>query len=239
MIKNIDPSWRRIIENAFKEFDDEYLRFLQTDTNYFPNRQNFLNAFKTLSLQNTKYILFGQDPYPRKESAIGYAFIDAKVDNIFCENGLSKEVNRATSLRNFIKMLLLCEGKLKNDFSKNALLKIDTSKYIRNIHQLRENFEKNGVLLLNTALVFTSKKESKKHIKEWRGFVSKLLDELKDEKIELILFGKIAREIEKLDAGKNFKKRFLPHPYNLSFITEEEVHKLFAPMKLLYPSPLS
>ncbi len=236
MIENIDPSWKQVVKSAFESFDKEYLNYLKTDENYFPDSKNFLNAFKTLPLHKTKYILFGQDPYPRKESAIGYAFIDGKVDSIFCENGLTKEVNRATSLRNFMKMLLLCEGKLKDDFSKEALSKIETSNYIQNIHQLRENFENNGVLLLNMALVFSSKEESKKHLKEWKGFVARFLHEIKGLNIELILFGKIAEDLKKVEEGKSFKKHILPHPYNLSFITDQNVHRLFAPMNLLSAS---
>ncbi len=236
MIHSADPSWHSMLEKAFAAFDPEYLAYLQNDTAYFPDRYNFLNAFKTLPLHETKYILFGQDPYPRKESAIGYAFIDGKVQSLFSENGLSKEVNRATSLRNFMKMLLLCEGELESDFSKEALAKIDTSGYIQTIHQLRQNFEKNGVLLLNMALIFSSKEESKKHIKAWRGFVRMFLGALHEVAgdTELILFGKMAEEVEKLEEAKPFVKHVLPHPYNISFITNPKAHKLFGPMKLLY-----
>ncbi len=238
MIRNTDPSWHDVLKSAFESFDGQYLNYLRKDCGYFPDKENFLNAFKTLPLHKTKYILFGQDPYPRKESAIGYAFIDGKVGSIFCERGLTIEVNRATSLRNFIKMLLLCEGELKDDFSKEALSKVDTSNFIRSIQELRENFEKNGVLLLNMALVFSSKQDSKKHIKAWRGFVSELLSKIDKSDIELILFGKIAEDIKKLKEGENFKKHILPHPYNISFITDENVHRLFKPMNLLNSSLL-
>lgn len=233
MIQTIDPSWQEIIQEAFSAFDDSYMDYLQNSCDYFPNQDNFLNAFKTLPLHKTKYILFGQDPYPREESAIGYAFIDGKVKSLFSDNGLSKEVNRATSLRNFIKMLLLCEGELHEDFSKEALSKVDTTKYIHSIHQLRENFEKNGILLLNMALIFSSKEESKKHIKAWRDFVKKLLKLLENQDIELILFGKIAEDLEKLDEAKSFRKHILPHPYNISFITDPKAHTLFGSMQLL------
>jgi len=233
ILDNVHSSWSTILQNSLSALDDKYLEFLKSDNNYFPDHNNFLNAFKTLSLEKTKYILFGQDPYPRKESAIGYAFIDGKVGDIFSENGLSKEVNRATSLRNFIKMTLVCEGKLKDDFSKEAVAVIDKTPFIKNIHQLRENFEKNGVLLLNMALIFTTKEDSKRHVKEWNNFVKALLENLKDQKIELILFGKMAEVLEKVDEAKNFNKHIMPHPYNISFITDTNAHKLFKSMKLL------
>jgi len=233
ILDNIHSSWHTILESSLSALDDDYLEFLKNDKNYFPDQDNFLNAFKTLSLEKTKYILFGQDPYPRKESAIGYAFIDGKVGNIFSENGLSKEVNRATSLRNFIKMALVCDGKLKDDFSKDAVSEVDKTSYIKTIDQLRKNFEKNGVLLLNMALVFTDKKDSKRHIKEWHSFVKMLLLNIKDHNIELILFGKMAEVLEKIDEAKCLKKHIMPHPYNISFITDTNAQKLFKPMNLL------
>jgi uracil-DNA glycosylase len=99
---------------------------------------------------------------------------------------------------------------------------------------MKKNFEKNGILLLNMALIFTSKKESKFHLKKWTKFINKLLESLKNEKITLILFGKAAKEVEKFECSSNFRKRTFPHPYNLSFINDSEVHRLFKPMKLLY-----
>ncbi len=233
ILDNIDPSWQTILENSFGALEQEYLEFLKTDNSYFPDRDSFLNAFKTLPLDKTKYILFGQDPYPREQSAIGYAFIDGKVESIFGENGLSKEVNRATSLRNFIKMTLLCEGELKEDFSKDALSKIDKTPYINTIYQLKDNFEKNGVLLLNMALVFTVKEDSKRHVKAWSGFIKRLLDQLKDKDIELILFGKMAETLERVEETRSFKRHTMPHPYNIGFITNDDAHKLFKPMRLL------
>ncbi len=233
ILDNVDASWKDILENAFDALDDEYLEFLKTDNSYFPNQKNFLNAFKTLPLEKTKYILFGQDPYPREESAIGYAFIDGKVKSIFSENGLSKEVNRATSLRNFMKMAFVCEGKLEDDFSKEAVALIDKTPYIKSIHELKDNFERNGVLLLNMALIFTAKEDSKKHVKAWNSFIKALLEGLKDKEIELILFGKMAEVLEKLEETKSFKKHTMPHPYNIGFITDSNAHRLFKPMRLL------
>ena len=232
---SVDKSWQTIINKALNNLDDSYLEFLQQNKEYFPDKTNFLNAFKTLPLNKTKYILFGQDPYPRNESAIGYAFIDGAVKNLWDEkNGLSREVNKATSLRNFMKMLLICEGKIEeDDTSKEAIVKANTQEYIDSIMQLKDNFEKNGVLLLNTALVFTLKDASKKHVKMFKPFISSLLKQLKDENIELILFGSMAKDIEKFEASNDFEKFYCEHPYNVSFITNKKVQNLFNQMKLL------
>jgi len=231
----VDTSWQAIINNALNNLDDSYLEFLQNDKEYFPNQDNFLNAFKTLTLQDTKYILFGQDPYPREQSAIGYAFIDGAVSSIWDEkNGLSKEVNKATSLRNFMKMLLVDVGKLQeNDTSKEAISKLDRSEYIQSMKEFKENFEQHGVLLLNTALIFTTKDDSKKHVKLWKPFIISLLRQIQKENIKLILFGSMAKEIDKMAVSEEFEKFYCEHPYNVSFISNKKVQNLFGQMKLL------
>lgn len=227
-------SWRILLDKAYSEMDLEYRTFLTQNTDYFPDQENYFNAFKTLPKDKVKYILFGQDPYPRAESAGGYAFIDTHVKTLFVSTGLSKEVNRATSLRNFIKMALVASEELdKENTSQEALARIDRSEKINTIDALRLNFEKNGVLLLNTALVFTDKKSSSKHIKAWRPFIQKLLEGLAIQNPKLILFGTHAKELKKRLPLEKFETIELEHPYNHTFISNPEAHELFGPMKLL------
>jgi uracil-DNA glycosylase len=227
-------SWNDILNQAFDALDKEYQEFLDKDSGYIPNKDNYLNAFKTLPAEDVKYILFGQDPYPRVESASGYAFIDSNVKTLFAPNGLSKEVNKATSLRNFIKMLLVSMGRLSSqDTSQQAIARIPKDDLINSIDELRINFEKNGVLLLNMALVFTDKKDSTKHIKEWRGFIEVLLSKLQNRDITLILFGNHAKDIQKRFDLSSFHIIHTPHPYNTSFITNKDAQNLFGSMKLL------
>ncbi len=230
----VHHSWQKIIDRALYSLDKEYLEFIKRDKGYFPNRDNFLNAFKNLPLEKTKYILFGQDPYPRKESAIGYAFIDGRVKNIFSENGLSKEVNRATSLRNFIKMLLVADKKLTfEDLSQKAISKIPKDNYINSIYQLKDNFEKKGVLLLNMALIFTSKEESKKNIKAFKPFIISLLNSILNRDIKLILFGNSAKELLKYQNISLFETLQFPHPYNHYFIEDKKAIEFFGNIYLL------
>jgi uracil-DNA glycosylase len=221
-----------LLTNALLELDSNYLEFILQDNNYIPNANKIFNAFKTLPKERVKYILFGQDPYPREQSAIGYAFIDGAVKDIFAPTGLSKEVNRATSLRNFIKMALVADGRLQKDkTSQEDIAKLAKDDLISRVQELQKNFEKNGVLLLNTALLFTDKKSSKTHIKAWQPFTEYLLKECEKD-TTLILFGNHAKDILK---KFNPKQPFiaLPHPYNISFISRKDAHQLFAPMNLL------
>jgi uracil-DNA glycosylase len=227
-------SWQEVLSRAYDALDTDYRAFLESDKGYFPTKEHYLNAFKTLPREKVKYILFGQDPYPRLESAGGYAFIDEKVKKLFSENGFSKEVNRATSLRNFIKMVLVARGDLsETDTSQQAIAALDKTLYIETITQLRMNFEKNGVLLLNTALIFTDKKHSAKHVKAWRPFMASLLNDLQEDAPELILFGNHAKELKKVLPLEQFGTIEMEHPYNHTFITNKNAQQLFGLMRLL------
>ncbi|MCD6653895.1 MAG: uracil-DNA glycosylase [Sulfurovum sp.] len=226
--------WEEILHKAYRALDADYQAFLENSSTYFPSKEICFNAFKTLPKAQVNYVLFGQDPYPRKESAMGYAFIDAKVDCIFSEKGLSKEVNRATSLRNFIKMALVARGDLKaEDSSQEAISKIDKNNLISSVEQLRMNFEKNGVLLLNTALVFTDKKSSSRHIRAWSPFMENLLHSLEENAPKLILFGTHAKELKKRFSLQSFETIELEHPYNHSFISNTTALNVFGSMNLL------
>ncbi|MDR3177608.1 MAG: uracil-DNA glycosylase [Campylobacteraceae bacterium] len=231
----VHESWQDTINLAYKALDEEYCVFLENNDGYFPNFDNFLNAFKTLPRDKTKSILFGQDPYPRSDSAIGYAFIDGAVKTLFCDKGLSREVNRATSLRNFMKMLLLSSKRLKADeLTQENIARLDKKDLINSIYELKNNFEKNGVLLLNSALIFTKKEDTKKHAKAFNPFMRALLGELARENIELILLGLISKDIERLlPPPHNFRLFCACHPYNIEFITDKKVLERFSKTDLL------
>ena len=227
-------SWERLLLEAYNALDESYREFLEEYANYFPSKENYFNAFTTLPKNKVKYILFGQDPYPRLESAGGYAFIDSNVKNLFTSTGLSKEVNKATSLRNFIKMALVASKNLSMDnTSQDAITKVDKTNMINSITELRINFENNGVLLLNTALIFTDKKSSGKHVKAWKPFIQKLLLGLEKEQPKIILFGTHAKALKKQLSLEYFETIELEHPYNHTFLSNPKALELFAPMKLL------
>lgn len=231
-ILNIDRSWNINLGSL----DDSYLEFLNNDSRYIPTKANIFNAFSTLAKDDVKFVLFGQDPYPRKESASGYAFIDGAVKEIFNQNGsLNKEVNRATSLRNFIKMALVARGNLGlEDTSPKAIEKVNKTSLIDSIEELRNNFEKNGVLLLNASLVFTDKKSYSHHAKAWKPFMETILSSLDNRKVKLILFGNAAKDLYRsMPIISSFEAIELEHPYNLSFISNPKAIELFGPMDLM------
>ena len=232
----VHPSWRGDIEAAWQALDPAYRERLIGKEGFIPDPPRIFNAFKTLPKDRVRYILFGQDPYPRRESATGHAFIDGAVGRLFSPTGLSKAANRATSLRNFIKMALVTDGRLDPiDTSQAAIAALPKEDLIETIDELRLNFERAGVLLLNAALVFEDKRASRRHAQAWRPFIRTLLSRL-DEDTELILFGGIARQILDLSEAQRFDRHILEHPYNHTFVTNPKAHRLFGPMRLLEKS---
>jgi uracil-DNA glycosylase len=233
-LNGVDKSWEPILLPALEMLEDSYRGWMMEGMGYIPPRDRLLAAFSTLRPDEVRYILFGQDPYPRPESAIGYAFIDGRVGEIFSPLGLSREVNRATSLRNFIKMALVARGMLDpRETSQEAIAALDKTSLISEMRELRENFERSGVLLLNMALLFTTKGESRRHIRAWRGFVGKLLEGFAAQGPTLILFGAHAREVQGLRGAGELPQVSLEHPYNHTFVGNEKAWELFGPMDLL------
>ncbi|WP_457596071.1 uracil-DNA glycosylase family protein [Hydrogenimonas sp.] len=229
----VHESWREDLAAAYAALDEEYRRELERRDDLLPGRERIFQAFKTLPKERTRYILFGQDPYPRAESATGYAFIDGAVRRLFSPTGFSREVNRATSLRNFLKMALVADGLLAPEKTDQpAIAALDKSGLVDSVDALRRNFERSGVLLLNAALVFEDKASSNRHARAWRPFVRTLLGRLEGE-VELILFGSIAKRIEALPEAARFVRHRMEHPYNHTFVLNPQAHALFGPMGLL------
>ncbi len=229
-IHEAHPSWHPLLKRALQAMDTGYLQKLCQQSDWLPGCKKIFAAFQ-LPCEEVKFILLGESPYPRPNSANGYAFWDAAVDSIWSETGLSKAVNRATSLRNLVKMLLHARGDLKDDFSQTAISKLDKSPYIKTASELFEAFMKHGFLLLNASLVY-SPGQVNQHAKHWRAFMSILLQELSriNPATKLVLFGRIANKLPESCLFTVFKAE---HPYNLSFVTNPVVLNFFKPLNLL------
>lgn len=230
LVEPIHPQWQEIIENALACVNADYLKQLKVDSDWLPGYDKMLAAFKQ-PLSATRYILLGESPYPRAQSANGYAFWDASVGELWSSSGFSKEVNRATSLRNFFKMLLLARGDLNNDFSQPAISQLDKSTYWQNADQFFGSMLNQGFLLLNASLAF-AEGNVRYHAQQWQPFIHSLFKQLAIIKpsLQLILFGRIAAAVP--DAHL-FPCVLAEHPYNLTFITNPVVLEFFKPMDLL------
>lgn len=241
-------SWRPILRdglNAMAKLNPEYLPDLASDA-FLPSRGRIFAAFSQ-PLDAVHYVLVGEGPYPREESATGVCFMDGAVRELWSEKGLSKPVNRATSLRNFMKMLLVTEGHLSIEkTSGDALMDVarqalhEKSHFIQTLPELQEALIKHGFLLLNAALVYRPHVPPMKEGRAWQPFVQKVLSALADNADArastpptLVLWGKVAELLNSLPENARFPKAISEHPYNLSFISNPIMQTLFGPMRLL------
>lgn len=165
MDKKIRKSWRKILEknNAFDLVDNIY----DTDKTIYPPKEDVFNCFKYFKLKNTKVVLLGQDPYIRKDQAIGMAFAISKTQKTI-----------PPSLKNIYKEL----HETFDDFI------IPTHGDIS-----RWNTEEN-ILLLNTSLTVVEGK-SNSHQKLWIDITNNIIQQIskKCDKVVFILLGNNAK----------------------------------------------
>ena len=244
-IELASPSWRAVLLHgleAMNAADPAYLPALAQDE-YLPTKGRLFAAFEQ-PFGEVRYVLVGEGPYPREESATGVCFMDGAVDALWSPSGLSKPVNRATSLRNFMKMLMVADGLLMPDatggeavagVAQRALAADST--FIRTLPELQHALHAHGFLLLNAALVFRPHVPPVKEAKAWRPFLETVLEALASRAGRtpptLVLWGKIAGWLDGLPAVSEFPRAVAEHPYNLTFIQNKEMQALFGPMHLL------
>ena len=249
------PSWHTILQAgiaAVQEADTHYLHSLMK-TEFFPTQDRLFAAF-TLPIDEVRFVLVGEGPYPREESATGYCFMDGAVQSLWSDElggGLSKKVNRATSLRNFMKMLLVASGELNvDDTGASAMsgvaekVRQSDSDYIKSLPELQANLLGNGFLLLNASLVFRQEVAPLKDARAWQPFLQVILAGLYEYQrhqqqtvAKLVLWGKIAEQLKQIPSVGLFPHIVAEHPYNLSFIANQTMQNFFRPMELLKKFP--
>ncbi|MES2740597.1 MAG: uracil-DNA glycosylase [Pseudomonadota bacterium] len=241
-----DPSWRPILRQglaAMASADPAYLPALAGE-HYLPTGGRLFAAF-ALPLAAVRYVLVGEGPYPRAASATGVCFMDGAVGALWSESGLSKAVNRATSLRNFMKMLLVADGQLAPDRTAGAALMAVAAKArapgtIQTLAELQANLTAHGFLLLNAALVFRPHVAPAQEARAWQPLLQTVLTALAGHTGAagpaaplLVLWGKVAEQLRRLPATARLPQLLSEHPYNLSFIEHAGMQALFGPMRLL------
>lgn len=229
----VHPSWQHCVKEGLTKIDAHYCEHLSHSKDWLPGPEKIFNAF-SIPVHDVNYVLFGESPYPRHESANGYAFWDAAVKELWSDYGLSKKVNRATSLRNLIKMLLLAEECLdKEHVSQEAIAAMNKNHLIKTNEELFAHFIQHGFLLLNTTLVL-QKHARQKDARAWQPFLQTILTFLLNNRphTQFILLGRIAKTIDPLIQSPS-QKLYAEHPYNHSFIVNPKVVSFFKPLHLL------
>ncbi len=235
----VHPEWQPLLNEALLSLSPDYRQQLIDDISWLPGIRNLFAAFRR-DLKNLKYILIGESPYPRAQSANGIAFYDAAVGQLWSDSGLSKAVNRATSMRNIIKTALLAEGRVKIEangkITQQLIASVDKTDLVGTMAELFENLHKRGFLLLNATPVLHPDRKPAKEALFWQAFLEKILALLTSSihhPVTLILWGKIAETIEALPASLPYHKLKCEHPYNISFINNPDMQLLFAELKIL------
>lgn len=233
----VHKSWVKPLSIALSLMDQSFLDKLECNDDWLPGKALIFKAF-SIPKNKVKHVLLGESPYPRKISCCGYCFFDATVDSLWSKNGLSVEVNRATSLRNFMKMLLVARGSLKTkDTSKEALAILDKAKFINTGHDLfiKKLVKDNGFLLLNYSLALEFDYGKNAQAKMWEPFTESILTSLalNKEIPNVLLFGKIAGVIKPLLQKNKVSYLEAEHPYNISFISNKKVQGYFKELDLL------
>lgn len=230
----VHSEWRGILAEALKTLDPEYLHSLCRDDDWLPGADNLLAAFRR-DRTGLRYLLIGESPYPRRESANGIAFYDAAVGGLWSEQGLSKPVNRATSLRNIVKTALLAEGLIDRSadgkVSQSAIAALDKAPLIQTLDEFFSNLQLAGFLMLNATPVLHPERKPAREAMHWSAFLETLLVTIAAQSpgpITLLLWGKIAAQIGALEASRQYRKLVCEHPYNLSFIDNPQMQALFA-----------
>ncbi len=238
-------AWRSVLLRgleALNAADPSYLPAL-ANADFLPTQGRLFAAFDQ-PLDKVRYVLVGEGPYPREASATGVCFMDGAVKELWSAQGLSKPVNRATSLRNFMKMLMVADGLLEPEHTGGKSVAVVSAQamapgsgFIQTLPDLQHNLTDHGFLLLNAALVYRPHVPPVKEAKAWRPFLETVLEALADRPglppPTLVLWGRIAQWVEDLPAVSRFPKAVAEHPYNLSFIQNGAMQDLFGPMQLL------
>lgn len=236
-------SWQEILLRGLHNMDaadPAYLPALAADQ-FLPTDGRLFAAFAQ-PLDQVRYVLVGEGPYPRAESATGVCFMDGAVGSLWSDEvggALSKPVNKATSLRNFMKMLLVAEGLLTAEGSTGPALAAAAQRAraatggAETLAHIQDKLHANGFLLLNASLVFRSHVAPVKDAKAWRPFFDTVLQALAARQPKLILWGKIAADLNKLASVQALPQIVTEHPYNVSFIGNKDMQALFGPMQLL------
>lgn len=186
----IDNSWDKFLTSNIKAELEEIENSI--GDNFTPSADKALR-FLSIDLNEIKYIVLGEDPYPQESVATGRAF---EVSNV--ETWQDTSIN--VSLKNILKLIHKHQqgnSKVKSITDVRKEIKDDIFKVLPP-NVIFDHWEKEGVLFLNTA--FTCEiDESGSHRTIWFCFTKKLIQYISNNSLNLTwcLLGSHAAKFKK------------------------------------------
>ena len=188
----LNSEWKKELNKEFSK--DYFKKIAKTLDNHHqknllcPKIDNVFKALNLVSINETKVVIMGQDPYHGLNQANGLAF------------AVNEENKTPPSLKNIFK-------EIESDFQKS----ISTKKNLL-------SWANQGVLLLNNSLTVKAKNANSHKEIGWDIFINKILDLIssKRENIVFILWGNFALKKEKLINKEKHLILKSPHPSPLS-----------------------
>ncbi len=227
------PEWLSLLEGPAATLDPAYLAKLEA-TDWLPGPDLMLAALRHVPLGEVNAVLVGESPYPRKGSAIGEAFHDGLVGTLWSGQGLAKPVNKATSLRNLVKMMLVAEGLISQQAKAEEIAALEREGLVDSLADVFGALRRQGVLCINATPVLADKNKAREAA-AWHKFTAGLLHGIHRARPEakFLLFGAFAKQFAEIEGAAGWPKLMAEHPYNVSFINDPAVLDYFRPLRLL------
>jgi uracil-DNA glycosylase len=180
--KKLFGSWYGLLKPISEtEYFFELIEFLNYEYNskkIWPEKKNVFKAFKITPYDKLSIIIIGMDPYPNNK-ATGLAFSNSDIIT-----------NPSPSLKKIIRSI-------EDDYYQGLNLNFDIT---------LENWAKQGVLLLNTALTVVENKIGS-HLDKWSTFTESLLKKISEYNsgIIYVLWGREAQKYKEfIDINNNY-----------------------------------
>ena len=178
---SIDISWRKTLEQEFKEaYFEKLLSFLEIECDahtVFPPQELIFSAFNKTPFNKVKVVIIGQDPYHGEGQAQGLSF------------SVPEGIKFPPSLRNIFK-------ELKSDEGVEIPLFGNLS-----------SWAEQGVLLMNATLTVRANVAGSHQKKGWEQFTDSVIQAISDKKehVVFILWGNYAQSKSKfIDENKHY-----------------------------------
>lgn len=194
---DVNPEWAETFKKAEVELDDADKTLSEVNGRIFPLTEDIFRAFD-LPPGEIKVVIFGQDPYPHLNrgtpTACGLSFCVRRKPKGEKDN----RKDLPPSLRNIYKEIKNCY----DDF-------------VIPTHGDISCWQSEGVMLLNTALTFSDKKNS--HCALWAGFIDYVLATLaeKSKNCIYLLWGKHAEALQNSIKGTCYSTSH-PSPFSVN-----------------------